>query len=162
MAQAELGVPLYVHLDPWGRRGMEVLDLIEAHGADLTQTVLCHLDVQIPTGLDYHRELLCRGCLIAFDIWGDEFPYGDAGMPTDQQRLEATLRLVDDGYGSQLVHSHDVCTKTQLRRFGGAGFAHVPNVVRRSMSEAGLASMEIKRQLSGNALALLGTEAEEE
>lgn len=67
-AQAELGVPLYVHLHPWARRGDEVVDLVAEHGADLERTVLCHLDVQIPNGLDYHRRLLRRGCLIAFDI----------------------------------------------------------------------------------------------
>ncbi len=154
-AQSVLDVPLYVHLHPWAQHGAEVLDLIERHGADLERTVLCHLDVQIPSGLDYHRRLLRRGCLIAFDIWGDEFPYGDAGMPTDEARLDATAQLVEDGFGTQLVHSQDVCTKTQLKRFGGPGFAHIPRMVRPRMVDAGLAPAEIERQLAGNALRLL-------
>ena len=40
--------------------------------ATSSRTVLCHLDPQIPAGLDYHRSLLERGCTIAFDLWGDE------------------------------------------------------------------------------------------
>ncbi|MDQ6818003.1 MAG: hypothetical protein M3018_11455, partial [Actinomycetota bacterium] len=76
MAQAQTGLLLYVHLHPWGRRGHEALDLVEAAGGDLSRTVLCHLDPQIPEGLDYHRELLARGATIAFDLWGDEYRYG--------------------------------------------------------------------------------------
>lgn len=155
LAQAELGVPLYVHLHPWARRGHEVLDIVEEHGGDLSATVLCHLDVQIPSGLDYHRALLARGCMIAFDIWGDEFPYGGHGMPTDAERLDATRELIAAGHGSQLVHSHDVCTKTQLRANGGPGFVHVPTTTRAAMRRSGLEPDEVHRQLAGNALDLL-------
>jgi phosphotriesterase-related protein len=156
MAQRELGVPIYVHLHPWGQRGEEVLDLVDSHGGDLGATVLCHLDVQIPVGLDYHRKLLARGCTIAFDLWGDEFAYGAARMPTDTERLHATLTLIDEGYGGQLVHSHDVCTKTQLRRNGGPGFAHLPARIVPRMRELGMDDEAIHDQVAGNAVRLLG------
>lgn len=155
LAQAQLGVPLYVHLHPWGRRGHEALDIVEAAGGDLPGTVLCHLDPQIPAGLDYHRGLLARGCTIAFDIWGDELAYGALRMPTDQERVAATVQLVSDGHGAQLVHAQDVCTKTQLRRFGGPGYAHLVRDVRPRLMAAGLPPAEVERQLAGNALALL-------
>jgi phosphotriesterase-related protein len=155
LAQRERGVPLYVHLHPWGSRGNEALDIVERAGGDLTSTVLCHLDAQIPNGLDLHRSLLARGCLIAFDIWGDELAYGAVRMPTDDERIAATLELVADGFGARLVHSHDVCTKTQLRRFGGAGYDHLPRIIAPRLSAAGMDSAELHRQLAGNALALL-------
>jgi phosphotriesterase-related protein len=154
-AQSRLGAALYVHLHPWGRRGHEALDLVEQAGGDLRQTVLCHLDPQIPAGLDYHRSLLERGATIAFDLWGDEFQYGNVRMPTDGERLDATVALIADGHGGQIVHSHDVCTKTQLRRFGGPGYDHIPRVVAGRMAAAGIDADEIHRQLAGNALALL-------
>jgi len=156
MAQAELGVPLYVHLHPWGRRGHEALDLVEEGGGNLERTVLCHLDPQIPGGLDYHRELCQRGATIAFDIWGDEFAYGAVSMPTDDQRLAATVELVEQGYGDRLVHAQDVCTKTQLRRFGGPGFDHLPREIAPRMRAAGLGREELQRQLAGNVMSLLG------
>jgi phosphotriesterase-related protein len=156
MAQAELGVPLYVHLHPWGRRGHEVLDIVEAAGGDLTKTVLCHLDPQIRGGVGYHAELCGRGATIAFDIWGDELDYGAVAMPTDEERLSATLELIALGHGDRLVHAHDVCTKTQLRRWGGAGFDHLPRTVAPRMRVAGLDDQEIHRQLAGNVTALLG------
>jgi phosphotriesterase-related protein len=154
MAQAELGVPLYVHLHPWARHGHEALDIVDAAGGDLSRTVLCHLDPQIPAGLDYHRALCDRGATIAFDIWGDEFGYGALAMPTDEDRLRATIALMEAGYGHRIVHSQDVCTKLHLHRFGGPGFAHLPNVVAPMMQAAGMTVDEMARQLSGNALAL--------
>ena len=155
MAQAELGVPLYVHLHPWARRGHEALDIVESAGGDLERTVLCHLDPQIPGGLAYHAELCERGATIAFDIWGDEFDYGAVAMPTDEERLSATLELIGLGHGDRLVHAHDVCTKTQLRRWGGAGFDHLPRTVAPRMRAAGLDDEEVHRQLAGNVTSLL-------
>jgi phosphotriesterase-related protein len=155
-AQAMLaGIALYVHLHPFARRGHEALDLVESGGGDLRRTVLCHLDPQIPAGLDYHRSLLARGCTIAFDLWGDEDRYGADRMPTDDERIAALLELIGAGYGGQLVHSHDVCLKSQLARFGGPGYAHIPRVVRPRLLAAGLSEAEVARQLSGNARALL-------
>ena len=118
--------------------------------------MLCHLDPQIPAGLDYHRSLLARGCTIAFDLWGDEDQYGADRMPTDDERIAALLELIGAGFGGQLVHSHDVCLKSQLTRFGGPGYAHIPRVVRSRLLAAGLSEAEVARQLSGNARALLG------
>jgi phosphotriesterase-related protein len=156
-AQAALpGIALYVHLHPFARRGHEALDTVERAGGDLGRTVLCHLDPQIPSGLDYHRSLLARGCTIAFDLWGDEDQYGADRMPSDDERIAALLELIDDGFGGQLVHSHDVCLKSQLARFGGPGYAHIPRVVRPRLLAAGLSEAEVARQLSGNARALLG------
>jgi phosphotriesterase-related protein len=154
-AQAQLGVPLYVHLHPWARHGHEALDLVVAGGGRPDRVVLCHLDPQIPAGLDYHRELMDRGATIAFDIWGDELAYGAVRMPTDAERLAAVVELVGDGYGDRLVHAQDVCTKTQLRAFGGPGYDHIARVVAPMLAHAGLPPHEVHRQLAGNALALL-------
>jgi phosphotriesterase-related protein len=155
-AQAMLpGIALYVHLHPFARRGPEALDIVERGGGDLSRTVLCHLDPQIPAGLGYHRSLLARGCTIAFDLWGDEDEYGSNRMPRDDERVEALLELLAAGYGGQLVHSHDVCLKSQLARFGGPGYAHIPRSVRPRLLAAGLPEGEVRRQLSGNARALL-------
>jgi phosphotriesterase-related protein len=155
-AQAALpGIALYVHLHPFARRGHEALDIVAASGGDLARTVLCHLDPQIPAGLEYHRSLLARGCTIAFDLWGDEDQYGADRMPTDDERVAALIELVGNGFGGQLVHSHDVCLKSQLMRFGGPGYAHIPRAVRPRLLAAGLSEAEVARQLSGNARALL-------
>jgi phosphotriesterase-related protein len=155
MAQAATGLALYVHLEPWGRRGHEALDLVEAGGGDPGRTVLCHLDALVPGGLDEHRSLMRRGAVVAFDRWGDETRSATRRMPTDEERLEATLGLIDDGLGDLLVHGQDVRTKIQLSRFGGPGYDHIPHVVGPMLREAGLEEAEVRRQLAGNALRVL-------
>ncbi len=155
-AQRRLGgVPMYVHLDPWRPQGHAALDIVEAAGGDLSTTVLCHLDVSVSSGLDLVRSVLARGCVIAFDVWGDEDEYGGAGMPTDLERATATAALIADGYGNRLVHSQDICTKSQLAAFGGPGFAHIPDHLPGLLSAAGVPPDDVRAQLAGNALALL-------
>ncbi|MDQ3890608.1 MAG: phosphotriesterase-related protein [Actinomycetota bacterium] len=137
--QGETGAPLFVHLDPWGRRGHDALDVAEAAGADLARVALCHLDPTLPD-TDYHRSLAERGATVCYDIWGDEAGYGGKGMPTDAARMQALDAAIDQDWIDRVGLSHDVCTKTQLRRFGGPGYAHllenvVPALERRHGSE---------------------------
>ena len=159
-AQADLDVPLYVHLHPWQPDALAALDLVERSGGNLERTVLCHLDVTTPQRIDQTERLLRRGCYVAFDIWGDEFVYGDVAMPTDVARAAATAELVARGWGHRLVHSQDVCTKSQLRRWGGPGYSHIPERLPSLLGDAGLSAEEIGRQLARNALALLGVFAD--
>ncbi len=155
-AQRQLsGVPLYVHLDPWSPQAHEALDIIEAAGGDVSRTVLCHLDVSASADITFARSLLHRGCYVAFDIWGDEDQYGRNAMPTDRARASATAALVESGYGDRLVHSQDVCTKSQLTKFGGPGYGHLVANLPRLLGEAGLSPADITRQMTGNAMSLL-------
>jgi phosphotriesterase-related protein len=134
-AQRQTGAPLFIHLDPWGRAGHRALDMAEKAGADLRRVVLCHLDPSLPDTL-YHRSLTDRGATICYDIWGDEAGYGGKGMPTDAQRIAALETAIHEGWIDRVGVAQDVCTKTQLRRHGGAGYAHflarmVPELRRR-------------------------------
>ena len=57
--------------------------------------------------------------------------------------MEALLRLLDAGYGRQLLLSQDICTKMQLRHYGGMGYDHilrtiVPRLRRRGVDETTL------------------------
>jgi len=153
--QRQTGRPLYIHLDPWGGNQHAVLDVALAAGADPRRIVLCHLDVAAIEGTGLHRELIERGATIAFDIWGDEDRYGPVRMPTDRERIAAVCELIAAGYGDRIVHSQDVCTKTQLHAHGGPGYAHLSRRVRPALAAAGLDERELHRQLAGNALALI-------
>ncbi len=123
-AQHQTGAPLFIHLDPWGRAGHQALDIAEKAGADLQRVVLCHLDPSLPDTA-YHRSLAERGATICYDIWGDEADYGGKGMPTDAQRIDALETAIHEGWIDRVGVAQDVCTKTQLRRHGGAGYAHL-------------------------------------
>lgn len=154
-AQAELAAPLYVHVDPWSPEAHEALDIVEKAGGDLSRTVICHMDIVATRNPEYVFGVLSRGAWVAIDIWGDEDDYGGDPMPLDTERLSAVLRLMERGWGSRLVHSQDVCTKSQLSRFGGPGYLHLWRTVRPLLASAGLDERDLADQMAGNALRLL-------
>jgi phosphotriesterase-related protein len=155
-AQKRTGALLFVHLNPWIPSAHEALDEIERVGGDVARTVLCHLDGSLlRTDISFHCGLIRRGAIVAFDMWGDELVYHGNTQPSDERRIEALLELAHRGYGSRMIHSHDICTKTQLRRFGGPGFAHLPQVVFPRLLEHGLSDADVQALFLEPALVLL-------
>ena len=156
-AQGATGRAMVVHLDPWGRAGHAVLDACEAARVDLDRVVLAHLDPSLPDHA-YHRSLAARGAWISYDIWGDEDAYGERGMPTDDLRIAGVLVAHMDGWEDRLLVSQDVCLKSQLRAFGGAGYDHLLVDIAPRLEAAGLDPLEVEALLVDNPRrALTGT-----
>ena len=139
-AQRATGLAINVHLAIFSRNGRRVLDILEAAGADLTRVILSHLDEQPDTA--YHRSVLERGAYVELDTFGSEMYFDDSGEreSSDAERLEALLRLLEEGWRKRLLLSQDVCTKMHLRRYGGFGYAHllraiVPRLRRRGVDD---------------------------
>jgi phosphotriesterase-related protein len=158
-AQRETGAPLLIHVDLWNPSAHEALDIVEQERGDLSRTVVCHLDCSLLVReIDYHLGVLQRGAYLAFDTWGDELRYAENQQPTDTKRLDTVLALVDRGFGDRLLHSHDICTKTQLRRFGGPGYAHIPNRLFPSLHARGLSLPDVDTLFVAPARRLLGAD----
>jgi phosphotriesterase-related protein len=138
IAQRETGVALNVHLQELGGNGLQILDRIDEAGGDLSRVVLSHLDSRMD--LTYHEALARRGAYVEYDCFGiEEYREREAcWSPTDRERVEGVCRLVERGYGRQILLSTDVCMKTQLLRYGGPGYAHVPDNVVPMLLRAGL------------------------
>jgi len=138
-AQRELGVPLYVHLPGWQRRGHEVLDLVlDEYRVPPGAVVLCHLD---PSGddPDYQRALAQRGAWLEFDMVGMPYRFpGEGQSPAPGDTARAVAGLVERGHGDQLLLSHDVFLKTMLTRYGGNGFRYVPTLFLPRLAECGV------------------------
>ena len=113
-----------VHLPGWFRHGHRVLDLVEAEGADLRHTVLCHMN---PSHDDvaYQTSLAERGAFIEYDMIGMDYWYADQAVqcPSDEENARAIRRLVDLGHGDRVLLSQDVFLKMMLTRYGGFGYA---------------------------------------
>jgi phosphotriesterase-related protein len=126
MAQKETGLPLMVHLPGWYRRAHDVLDFVEAHGGDIRQTVLCHLN---PAHADraYLTSLGARGAFLEFDMIGMDYFYADqqTQCPSDDEVARAIVALIEAGYAGRILLSHDVFLKMMLTRYGGNGYAFV-------------------------------------
>ncbi|WP_265306865.1 phosphotriesterase family protein [Verminephrobacter eiseniae] len=125
-AAAATGVPLSIHLPGWARHGHRVLDIIEAEGADLNHTVLCHMN---PSHMDtaYQHALARRGAWLGYDMIGMEYYYADedAQSPSDQENAHAIKALIDAGFIDRLLMSQDVFLKTMLTCYGGHGYGYI-------------------------------------
>ena len=149
-AAARSRVPLSIHLPGWQRRGEHVLDIVEAEGADLAHTILCHMN---PSHVDeaYQHRLARRGCFLEYDMIGVDFYFGEKNehSPSDEENAVAIKRLVDAGFIERILLSQDVFLKMMLTRYGGYGYGHilrsfVPRLRLHGVSDAQLETLMIE------------------
>ncbi len=146
-AQVRTGLPLMVHLPGWFRYGHEVLDIAEKEGADLSHTVLCHMN---PSHDDfaYQSELAERGAFIEYDMIGSDYFYADQQVqcPSDEDAAKAIVKLIEAGLTDRILLSQDTFLKMMLTRYGGNGYAFIlkhflPRLRRHGVDEAILDQM---------------------
>jgi len=146
--QIRSGLAINVHLHPYARRGLEVLEILEQAGADLTRVALSHCDGEVDVA--WLTELLRRGCYVEFDLFGTnpEWEIAGKGFASDAQRVDALEELCSAGYEDRLLMSHDICMRNSLRRYGGWGYAHLATRVFEVLDER--LGQSIRRRLSAS------------
>jgi phosphotriesterase-related protein len=159
-AQQETGAAICVHTQiDFGPQGLWVLDILEAAGADLTRVILAHCDARMDR--PYYHALLERGAVVEFSaigrnrhasILGDGNP-----VPNTEERIKHLARLLIEGYASQLLISHDICSRLHLKRFGGGGFSHLLVDTIARLRDNGVGAEAIDTMLIHNPARLLGT-----
>ena len=132
-AQRITGAALTIHPGRHPEAPAEIVEVLRGAGADLSRTVMCHIDRTLDKE-DLILELAQNGCVLEYDLFGSENSYYPwtipVDMPNDARRLRWLQLLISEGFGDQIVISHDICFKHQLTRHGGHGYAHIPaNVV---------------------------------
>lgn len=150
MTQRETGVPLLIHLPGWQRRAYEVPDIVFAQGVDPAAVVLCHVD---PSGKDltYQREVADRGVWLEFDMIGMQFNFpGEGQSPSVEDTADAVAGLHADGFGGQLLLSHDVFLKGMWTRNGGNGYAFVPTAFLPRLTDRGIPAQDAHDLLVAN------------
>ena len=138
-AQRRTGAALCVHPGRSRRACPEILDILEEAGANIGRTVLCHMDRTYPNG-DGVLPLLQRGANVEWDFFGIEQSHywmGDVELPTDHDRLRQIAEFAALGFGPKILISHDICTKTRMRRWGGHGYGHILRNVVKLMDRLG-------------------------
>ncbi|MEO1091429.1 MAG: aryldialkylphosphatase [Pseudomonadota bacterium] len=126
-AQAETGAALNVHPGRAVAAPFEILDCLAQSGGNPARTIISHLDRTLRDPDDLAR-LADSGCGLEWDFFGIDggyYPFAPIDLPHDGERLDHVQRLADRGHGAQLLVSHDICTLTRLRRWGGHGYAHL-------------------------------------
>lgn len=156
-AQRTTGAGISVHPGRHPDAPFHVVDILDQAGADLSRTVICHMDRTYPEGSRV-AELARTGVMVEWDFFGIETSHywmADHALPTDRQRLEMIRELFDQGLGDRVLVSQDICTRTRLRNWGGHGYGHLFRNIRPLMARLGFAAAEIDSLLRGNPLRLL-------
>ncbi len=159
-AQRDTGAAISVHPGRDPSACGEILDVLVEAGADLERVVLCHMDRTYPDG-EGVLPLLERGANVEWDFFGIEQSHywmGDVELPTDLGRLRAIRRLAEAGFGSRILISQDVCTRTRMLRWGGHGYGHILRNVPRLMDRLEFDPRLREQLFRANPLRLLAKE----
>lgn len=143
IAMRETGMGLMVHTDPWAKAGLQVVDILEDAGADLSRVVIGHLNPTLPD-IGYHRAIAERGAVLGYDLCGYDIVQRPGRFPArDWETADAVATLVGEGHGDRIILSMDTALKTDYVRYGGWGYAHVlehmvPLLVERGLEAAAI------------------------
>ncbi len=153
MAQITTGAPLSIHPGRHAGSPFEIVDVLNAAGADLERTVMCHVERTL-SDRDSLARLADSGCYLEYDLFGFEsshYPWEiPVDLPNDAVRLDWLRWLIERGHRKRLLLSHDICFKRKLASHGGHGYAHIPRNVVPLMRRKGFSEDEIRTLLVGN------------
>ena len=150
--QRELGVAVSLH-PSWGPEGaMEAVRLAEEAGLEPGRTAISHLDNRFGGEVGLHLEVARRGFMVELDSFGREvyYPHVNAQLPSDAERIRALMRLLEGGFGGQVLVAQDICFSHELVRNGGHGYAHFLRSVRPRLRRSGVAEEAIHGMLVEN------------
>jgi phosphotriesterase-related protein len=150
-AQRETGLALTIHLHPWSRQGLRVLDVLDEEEVAPSKTILNHLTTAVADDA-YQVALLERGVFVAYDLFGFDHSLLGLGRypPSDYDVSRTIASLVNRGYLKQLLVSQDVGVRTRLRAFGGWGYAHLLEHVIPLLHQLGLDDLDCMTLLVDN------------
>ena len=132
IAQNITGAPLSVHIVGWGRQALEVLEIIDSAGGDVARTVLCHMN-PCYDDQQYQQSVARSGAYLGYDMIGMQYRFPETAFPSskffhcpsDMESASGILALLEAGFQDHILMSHDHFTKTQLKNYGGGGYAHI-------------------------------------
>lgn len=159
-AQKETGAPINVHTGTSPSSPFEIVRVLEDAGADLTRVGISHVDSRI-FDRAIAADLARTGVYLGFDsfslegwyerrtVLSEENPV-KCDLPNDAYRLNDIMALVEQGYISQVLISHDLCMKHRLWKWGGPGYAHILDNVVPLMREKGFTEEQVHTILIEN------------
>ncbi|WP_028927930.1 phosphotriesterase family protein [Pseudonocardia acaciae] len=150
-AQRETGLGLVLHAVKCDVSRWQ-LDVLEEEGVDLRRVAVAHLDMY--PYLDYHEQVARRGAMVSYDRNGPRNPF------QQRRRIRHIVEMVERGWASRLLLSHDVCLPGDRARAGGPGFAYLLTHVVPDLRAAGVPDPVIDSILTDNPVRLLVGEKE--
>jgi 5-phospho-D-xylono-1,4-lactonase len=110
LAHKATGAPISTHTEA-GTMALEQVALLHSGGVSPERVLIGHMDRLLDW--DYHLAVARTGVILGFDQISKEkyFP--------DSQRVEFIARLVQEGFGKQIILSGDLARKSYWKSYGG-------------------------------------------
>lgn len=162
-AGVRTGAAVSVHLAITGYGAHRAISILEDEGLPADRIVMGHMDTF--EDLDYHLAVARRGVYLEYDCLGREYwteELGHRPWGHDSWRVRFLGELVAQGYANRLLLSQDIALKFDLCRYGGVGYAHVPNVIVPMLRRQGVGEDDIRRMLVDNPRDVLTIDVDEE
>lgn len=156
-AHLETGLPISIHVHPWGFEGGYVLEVLESEGVDARRVILGHMNTAIGHP-PYLLDLLDRGASLGFDLMGFDHSLIGLGKypPSDFDVVARIADLAEQGFADQLFVSQDMGgVKTRLLAYGGWGYAHILDHIVPLLRSAGWGDGEVENLMVANPARLL-------
>ena len=141
------GAPISFHHGGRGEGKFTTLDMVESEGARLNRVIIGHAN-HIATQLAYMKRLLERGVYIQFDLFGEVIPR--VGRIHDRDVVDGIVALCEAGFGDRIMVAQDVCTKAQLKAYGGTGYSFILERFLPEMRSRGVSEEHIKMMMVEN------------
>lgn len=163
IAQQRTGAAINIHPGRNEKSPMEIIRILKESGADLTRTVISHMD-RCSYTLENRLKMLEAGCYIEYDIFGTYGYYpphvsmAEEHLPdqmNDTQRIREIIQLIKKGWLERILISHDVGFKFRLKTYGGPGYAHILNNAVPMMKVYGMTNEQIRTIMVENPKRLL-------
>ena len=120
-AHLRTGAPISTHTER-ATMALEQIDILTSEGVAPDRIVIGHMDRRLEEG--HLRDVLETGVFIGFDGWG-KWAY-----VSDEERAAMTKRLVDLGFGGQILLSGDLARRSlQIAHGGGPGLIYFVDYV---------------------------------
>ena len=158
-AQRRTGAAINIHPSISDDLVLEIIKILDDSGADLSRTVISHIDI-----MAFRRTTVRRiaeaGCYIEYDSFGypgllPPFEGHFLDVPSDMQRVNDIVQLIDEGYLNHILISHDICLKQLCVTYGGYGYAHILCDIVPVMRDKGMSDEQIHTLLVENPKRLL-------
>ena len=157
-ASRATGAAVSFHLGGQGQEKLQTLAIMDEEGVDRSRVIYGHSDSSaddIPLLL----ELLREGVYVQFDLMGRvgvpiEMGPSDGGVglnrPLTAMVAMAIPELIRAGHVDQILLSQDVCTKVQLKAYGGTGYSYILETFLPYLRSRGVSDEHIRMMMVEN------------
>lgn len=135
------GAAVTLHTSALLKEQPRILDLLAEEGADLRRVIIGHSN-PVASDLPFMKTLMDRGASIQFDLLGRS--------PTVRTRLadsdvaKGIVEMIKAGYIERVLLSQDVCTKIQLKAYGGSGYSYIVEYFVPYLKQLGVTDAQIR------------------